>query len=204
MYVTRVPGHSSPPAVLLRESFREDARSRRARSHALAGCQARGAAAGAARRDGDCRRRACRDRAVTAARSCCCGARHAACDRSRPRGLLPRRPDRLPRLALALIVARMVEPAPALATARQLSEATAAHSLGAVLGVGEVDEDELNLVFQAQLSMCSSWGGRGTAIIPGGALVAAAGGVRRSDRRSRQWRLRQRLTNSAISVRKRS
>ena len=31
----------------------------------------------------------------------------------------------------------------ALATARQLSEATAAHSLGAVLGLGEVDEDEL-------------------------------------------------------------
>src|SRR5208337_2324764 len=30
-----------------------------------------------------------------------------------------------------------------LTTARQLSEATAAHSLGAVLGLGEVDEDEL-------------------------------------------------------------
>ena len=61
-----------------------------------------------------------------------------------------------------------------------------------------------DLVFQAQLSMCSSSGGRETAIIPGGALVAAAGGVCRSDRRSRQWRSRQRLTNSAISVRKRS
>jgi len=35
------------------------------------------------------------------------------------------------------------EPAAKLATARQLSEATAAHSLGAVLGLGEVDEDEL-------------------------------------------------------------
>jgi hypothetical protein len=46
-------------------------------------------------------------------------------------------------LALALIVARVVEPAAKLATARQLSGATAAHSLGAVLGVGEVDEDEL-------------------------------------------------------------
>ena len=57
--------------------------------------------------------------------------------------LLPRRPERLARLALALIVARVVEPAAKLATARQLSGATAAHSLGAVLGVGEVDEDEL-------------------------------------------------------------
>ena len=42
-----------------------------------------------------------------------------------------------------MIVARIVEPAAKLATARSLSEATAAHSLGAVLGLGEVDEDEL-------------------------------------------------------------
>ena len=46
------------------------------------------------------------------------------------RGLLPRRPERLAKAAK-------------LATARQLSEATASHSLGAVLGLGEVDEDEL-------------------------------------------------------------
>ena len=57
--------------------------------------------------------------------------------------LLPQRPERLARLALALIVARVLEPAAKLATARQLSEATAAHSLGAVLGLGAVDEDEL-------------------------------------------------------------
>ncbi len=38
---------------------------------------------------------------------------------------------------------RRSEPAAKLATACQLSEATAAHSLGAVLGLGEVDEDEL-------------------------------------------------------------
>src|SRR4030095_12826698 len=44
---------------------------------------------------------------------------------------------------LARMVARWVEPAAKLATARQLSEATAAHSLGAVLGLGAVDEDEL-------------------------------------------------------------
>jgi hypothetical protein len=57
--------------------------------------------------------------------------------------LLPRRPERLAKLALALIVARVIEPAAKLATARQLSEATASHSLGAVLGLGEVGEDEL-------------------------------------------------------------
>ena len=42
-----------------------------------------------------------------------------------------------------MIVARVIEPAAKLATARQLSEATAAHSLGAVLELGDVDEDEL-------------------------------------------------------------
>jgi hypothetical protein len=52
-------------------------------------------------------------------------------------------PSRLAKLALAMIVARVIEPAAKLATARQLSEATAAHSLGAVLELGTVDEDEL-------------------------------------------------------------
>ena len=52
-------------------------------------------------------------------------------------------PPRLAKLALAMIVARVIEPAAKLATARQLSEATAAHSLGAVLELGAVDEDEL-------------------------------------------------------------
>jgi hypothetical protein len=46
-------------------------------------------------------------------------------------------------LVLALVVARVIKPAAKLATARQLSAATAAHSLGAVLGLGAVDEDEL-------------------------------------------------------------
>jgi hypothetical protein len=57
--------------------------------------------------------------------------------------LLPPRPSRLAKLALAMIVARVVKPAPKLATARRLSETTAAHSLGAVLELGAVDEDEL-------------------------------------------------------------
>ena len=57
--------------------------------------------------------------------------------------LLPGKPERLAKLALAMIVARVIEPAAKLATARQLSEDTAAHSLGAVLGLGDVDEDEL-------------------------------------------------------------
>jgi hypothetical protein len=46
-----------------------------------------------------------------------------------------------------MIVARLVEPAAKLAT--QLSEATAAHSLGAVLGLGEVYA-ALNLLGRSQ------------------------------------------------------
>ena len=44
---------------------------------------------------------------------------------------------------LALIVSRILDPDPKLATARTLSPATAASSLGDALGHGGVDEDEL-------------------------------------------------------------
>ena len=57
--------------------------------------------------------------------------------------LLPRSPGRQAKLALAMIVARVIEPAAKLATARQLSDETAAHSLEAALELGAVDEDEL-------------------------------------------------------------
>ena len=46
-------------------------------------------------------------------------------------------------LVLALLVGRILDPTSKLATARALSPATAASSLGEVLGLGEVDEDEL-------------------------------------------------------------
>jgi len=42
-----------------------------------------------------------------------------------------------------MIVGRILDPASKLAAARALSPATAASSLGTVLGLGEVDEDEL-------------------------------------------------------------
>src|SRR5512132_2003563 len=52
--------------------------------------------------------------------------------------LLPRRPERRRKLALALIVARLIDPAAKLATARALDATTAIHSLGATLGLGVV------------------------------------------------------------------
>src|SRR6201994_2313404 len=58
--------------------------------------------------------------------------------------VLPRRaPQRRRDLALALIVARLLEPAAKLATARMLDPATASHSLGEVLGLGPVAAKEV-------------------------------------------------------------
>jgi hypothetical protein len=58
--------------------------------------------------------------------------------------VLPRRaPQRRRDLALALIVARLLEPAAKLATARMLDLATASHSLGEVLGLGKVAAKEV-------------------------------------------------------------
>lgn len=144
MYVTRVPNRSSPPAILLRESYREGGR---VKTRTLANLSNwTGAKVEALKR-------------VLRGERLLVPADRFEIERPLPHGhvaavlgqvrqlgldrLLPRRPERLGKLALALIVARVIEPAAKLSTARQLSEATASHSLGAVLGLGEVDEDEL-------------------------------------------------------------
>jgi hypothetical protein len=57
--------------------------------------------------------------------------------------LIPPGPPRTRLLALALIVARLIDLATKLATARALDAATASHSLGAVLGLGAVAVNEL-------------------------------------------------------------
>ena len=46
-------------------------------------------------------------------------------------------------MALALIVARLIEPATKLATPRMLDPATASHSRGEVLGLGKVNAKEV-------------------------------------------------------------
>src|SRR5574338_274260 len=145
MYVTRVPNRSSPPAVLLRENWREGGK---VKSRTLANLTHWPDA------KVEALRRVLRGEPFLAPAADWC-----EIERSLPHGnvaavlgtlrrigldrLLPRRPRRPATLALALIVARVVEPAAKLATARQLSEATASHSLGTVLGLGPVDEDEL-------------------------------------------------------------
>jgi transposase len=145
MYVTRIANRNSPPAILLRESFREGGK---VKSRTLANISHWPDA------KVEALRRVLANEAVLPLvaqafeieRSLAHG--HVAAVLGTLRRLkldqaLPQRPDRLAKLILAMIVARVIEPAAKLATARQLSAATAAHSLGAVLGLGEVDEEEL-------------------------------------------------------------
>src|ERR1700694_3911533 len=144
MYVTRIANRRSPPATLLRESYRADGK---VKSRTLANLSDWPAA------KIEALRRVLRGETLQPV------AERFTIERAVPHGhvaavlgtlrklglerLLPRRPDRLAKLALAMIVARVVEPAAKLATARQLSDATAAHSLGAVLGLGAVTDDEM-------------------------------------------------------------
>jgi hypothetical protein len=144
MYVTRVPNRGSPPAILLRESYRDgDKVKTRTLANLSRWPEAKIEALKRALKGGTLV--ASPDR-LAIERSWPHGHVAAVLGMARRLGLdrlLPRRPERLAKLALALIVARVIEPAAKLATARQLSEATAAHSLGPVLGLGAVDEDEL-------------------------------------------------------------
>lgn len=144
MYVARVPNRTSPPAILLRESYRIDGR---VKSRTLQNISDWPEA------KIEALQRVLRDEAVGPLSSACMIERSlphghvaavlASLRASGLQGLLPKTPERSGKLALALIAARVLAPAAKLATARALSEATAAHSLGAVLGLGEVDEDEL-------------------------------------------------------------
>jgi Transposase DDE domain len=145
MYVTRIPNRHSPPAILLRESYREGGK---VKSRTLANLSDWPEAKIESLRRvlaGETLLPLAAER-FEIARSLAHGHVAAVLGTVRRLGLdkaLPTGPDRLAKLILAMIVARIIEPAAKLATARQLSEATAAHSLGAVLGLGEVDEDEL-------------------------------------------------------------
>ena len=145
MYIEAVPNRNSPPAILLRESYRQDGKVRKrtlcnlsdwpaAHVEGLRGVL-RGGTVIPAERD-----------AFTVIRSLPHGHVAAALGTARKIGLdriLGPSGDRCRDLVLALLVGRILEPASKLAAARALSPATAASSLGEVLGLGDVDEDEL-------------------------------------------------------------
>jgi transposase len=145
MYIEAVPNRNSPPAILLRESYREGGKVCKrtlcnlsdwptAYIEGLRGVLKGGTVIPAERE------------AFTVIRSLPHGHVMATLGTARKIGLdrlLGSSGDRCRDLILALIVSRILDPASKLAAARALSPATAASSLGEVLGLGEVDEDEL-------------------------------------------------------------
>jgi Transposase DDE domain len=143
MYIATVPNRDSPPAILLRESFRDG---ERVKNRTLANLTQW------PREKIEALRAVLRgDRLVPAGegleirRALPYGHVAAALGTARRIGLdrLLAGPKRRRDLALALVVARLVEPAAKLATARALSEATASTALGPALGLGSVSANEI-------------------------------------------------------------
>jgi transposase len=147
MYVATVPNRNSPPAILLRESYRENGK---VKTRTLANITHLG------------------PHKIQALRQALAGSLPAAGSplpdsfrivRSRPHGhvaavlgclrnlqldsILDPLSSRQRDLVLAMIVARIIEPASKLATARGLHADTLHHSLGEVLHLESADETEL-------------------------------------------------------------
>src|SRR6516165_1670291 len=145
MYVAVIPNRGSPPAILLRESYREAGKTKNRTLANLSRWPADRIEQLRAVLRGDQLLPA--DEAVEIIRALPHGHVLAALGTARRIALdavLPRRaPQRRRDLALALIVARLLEPAAKLATARMLDPATASHSLGEMLGLGKVAAKEV-------------------------------------------------------------
>src|SRR6201981_3091328 len=145
MYIESVPNRNSPPAILLRESYRDGAKIKKRTianlsdwpTELVEGLRTllKGATAAPADQQSIIVRRSLPHGHVAAVLGTL---RDIGLDRilgparNRPRDLV-----------IAMIVARLIAPASKLATARMLDPATATSSLGDILGLGAVDEDEL-------------------------------------------------------------
>jgi transposase len=145
MYIESVPNRNSPPAILLRESYR-DADKIKKRTIAnlsdwpteiVEGLRTllKGGKVAPADQESIIVRRALPHGHVAAVLGTL---RNIGLDRM----LGPPR-NRCRDLVIAMIVARLIAPASKLATARMLDPLTASSSLGEVIGLGPVDEDEL-------------------------------------------------------------
>jgi len=144
MYIDVVPNRNSPPAVLIRESYREDGKPKKRTLANISKLP---------------------EEAIDAVRKVLEGetlipAEEAfQIERARPHGdvaavvgtmrrlglpdLVYSRPHRKRDRVLAMIAARLIEPCSKLATARGLQGDTLSNSLGEVLGVDDADADDL-------------------------------------------------------------
>jgi len=145
MYIESVPNRDSPPAILLRESYREGGKVKKRTllnlsdwpSERIAGFKALLKGGTVIPREQE---------AITIIRSLPHGHVAAALGAARKIGLdrlIGPDGNRCRDLVLALAVSRILDPGSKLAAARALSPETAASSLGAELGLGPVDEEEL-------------------------------------------------------------
>lgn len=145
MYIEAVPNRNSPPAILLRETYRQNGRFCKrtlcnlshwptATVEGLRGVLKGGTVIPAGRD------------AFTVIRSLPHGHVAAAVGVARKiglEGILGPDGNRCRDLVLAMLISRILDPVSKLATARALSPATASSSLGEALGLGDVDDDEL-------------------------------------------------------------
>jgi transposase len=145
MYIEAIPNRNSPPAILLRESYRHEGKVRKrtlcnlsdwspAHVEGLRGVL-KGGTVIPAEQD-----------AFTVTRSLPHGHVAAALGTARKIGLdriLGPDGNRCRDLVLALLIGRILDPVSKLAAARTLSPATASSSLGEALGLGKINDDEL-------------------------------------------------------------
>jgi transposase len=145
MYIEAVPNRNSPPAILLRETYRQNGKFCKrtlcnlshwptAHVEGLRGVLKGGTVIPAGRD------------AFTVIRSLPHGHVAAAVGIARRiglEGILGPDGNRCRDLVLAMLIGRILDPVSKLATARALSPATASSSLGEALGLGDVDDDEL-------------------------------------------------------------
>uniref|UniRef100_E6PPG7 Uncharacterized protein n=1 Tax=mine drainage metagenome TaxID=410659 RepID=E6PPG7_9ZZZZ len=145
MYIEAVANRNSPPAVLLRESYREDGKVRK-RTLANLSCLSddvieglkvllRGGVAVASAAEVFSVERSLPHGHVVAVLGSARGCGASTWFGSAPKELQP--------LLLAMLVARVIAPASKLATHRMLHDDTASSSLGRMLGVGQCGADDL-------------------------------------------------------------
>jgi hypothetical protein len=145
MYIEAVPNRNSPPAVLLREAYREDGKVKK-RTLANISCLPakvieglkvllKGGVAVPSAEEVFTVERSLPHGHVAAVlgSALACGAD----------GWFGGAPVPLRKTLLAMVVARIVSPGSKLATHRQLRDDTAAHSLGRVLGLGSIEPEDL-------------------------------------------------------------
>ena len=143
MYIESVPNRNSPPCTLLRESYRHGGKVRKRTlanltqwpPEVVAGLRAL-IKGGKVSLDGDFEIERSLPHGHVAA------ALGVLRDLELHKIIAPRR-CRQRDLAVAMIVARIIDPRSKLATARGLSDETAFTSLGEALGLGEIDENDL-------------------------------------------------------------